>query len=221
MNKYDLVIFDVDGTLLDTSPGILEAVKYTIGKMNLPLYNDEILSGFIGPPLKNTFRELYSMDDSAIEEAVTIFRDYYKANTILKASVYDGMIQVLENLYDAGIQIAVATYKRDDLAKLLMSHFHIDSFTSNIYGADSAGMLSKSDIIEKCIADSGVPDRRRVVMIGDSKNDAVGTQKAGICFIGVTYGFGFGKVDDIDAVKREGCANTPLELSELFISEMN
>lgn len=190
MNKYDLVIFDVDGTLLDTTESVVMSAKHAITTKGYDMPSDSVLLTFIGPPLQVSFENIFGLKGQERDEAVAVFRDFYAEN-LLRAKPYDGTTQLFEYLKEKGIATAIATYKREDYAKKLLSHFGFADFTDNIHGAAVDNTLTKHDIIEECIEESGVADRRRIVMIGDTLHDANGAEQSGIDFIGVTYGFGF------------------------------
>lgn len=216
MNRYDLAVFDLDGTILDTTEGVLSAVKYTIRKMNFPMLSDETLSSFIGPPIQNSFAQAYGLSGDILQEIATIFRDQYKNEDLLKAVPYEGIYEVFSRLVERHIIPAVATYKREDYALTLLKYYHFDNYTGIMHGADHENKLKKQDIIKMCIAEAGVSDYRRVVMIGDTVHDAAGAAELGIDFIGVTFGFGFRTGGDLADVDHVGVADTPLQLLEFM-----
>ena len=216
MNKFELAIFDVDGTLLDTTEGVLAAVRYTIDHFGLsPLPEKELLS-FIGPPIQNSFRAYYGFSDERLQELAETFRRRYKEKELLRAVPYDGIYDVFEMLMEKGVKLAVATYKRQDYAVELLKHFHFDRYTKILYGADNFNKLKKKDIILKCLEDSRVYDSSKAVMVGDSDNDAVGAAALNMNFIGVTYGFGFSNEKDINQNISVGVAHTPREILLYF-----
>lgn len=219
MQHFDVVVFDVDGTLLDTSEGVLASVKYTIEKHNLPEIDEATLRTFIGPPIQDSFARVYGLSGEILQELATTFRNQYKDVDLLKAVPYDGIFEVFEKLLAAGIKPAIATYKRQDYATRIMEHFGFDKYTDIIYGADHENKLKKRDIIELALKDSGVTDFSRAVMIGDSDNDAIGAEGIGTEFIGVTYGFGFKSKEDIDKFTNIGSADTTKELITLLVGE--
>ena len=135
-----------------------------------------------------------------------MFRNRYKDHDLLKAVPYDGMFETIEELSRAGIRTAVATYKRQDYADRILEHFGFDKVCDHICGSDFEQKLSKSDIIENAIRLLEVSDRSRVVMVGDSDNDAEGAKGIGVPFVGVTYGFGFATEDDVNAFPNIGSA---------------
>lgn len=208
MPDFDVAIFDLDGTLLDTSEGIRESVKYTIKEYGFPMLDDCVIDSFIGPPIQNSFARVYGLEGSILQDIATTFRNRYKEKDLLKATAYDGIYEVFEKLREKGIQVAVATYKRQDYAEMILRHFGFDKYTEIMYGADHENKLKKKDIIEKVLRDCGVKDYTRAVMIGDSDNDAIGAADIGIKFIGVTYGFGFKTEADVLRYPAIGCAGT-------------
>lgn len=212
MRRYDAVIFDLDGTLLDTSEGITRSVGYVIDSLKLPEITPEVLRTFIGPPMQRSFARVFSLGETEAKEAADMFRNRYKGDDLLLAKPYEGIFETIEELGRAGIRSAVATYKRQDYADRLLSHFGFDAVCSAICGSDFEQKLSKKDIIENAMAKLGISDKSRVVMVGDSDNDAIGAAELGLPFIGVTYGFGFASEADVDAFSNTGVAKSPAGL---------
>lgn len=191
MNKYDLVIFDLDGTLLDTTEGIMDSVIYTINSMSLHMLEKDDFKQFIGPPIIETFGKVYGLNMDDAKKATDIFRDVYKEKNLYKAIEYEGICNLLRTLSERNIKNAVATYKREDYAKKLINNYYFKKYLNYIYGSDDNNFLKKSDIIEKCIVKSNIIDRNRIVMVGDTEFDYIGAKEAKIDFISVNYGFGF------------------------------
>ena len=211
-NRYDLAVFDLDGTLLDTRGGVLSAVKYTIKEFGYEMPDEDTLRTFIGPPVQEGFARVYGLEGAILQEIATVFRNFYSTKTLLEAELYDGMIELFEAMRERGITPAVATYKREDYALRLLRHFGFDRYTDVMFGGDHENKLKKRDIIEKCINTAGVSDLSRVVMIGDTEFDAVGARDIGVDFIGVSYGFGYRSVDEIKGCGAVGAAQTPMEI---------
>ena len=211
-NRYDLVIFDLDGTLLDTSSGLLRAITHTIKVMGFAPLDEKMLDTFIGPPIQDSFARAYGLSGPILQEIAGVFRDRYSTADLLGATAYDGIFALFDALIARGVQVAVATYKREDYALTLLRHFGFDRYTAILHGGDHENKLKKKDIIDICINESGVTDKSRVVMVGDTAHDAVGAEGMGIDFIGVTYGFGFKSAADLGEHATVGVAATPLEI---------
>ncbi len=217
-NEYGAVIFDVDGTLLNTAEGVLSAVKYTIRQYGLRELSENELQTFIGPPIQNSFQKHYGITDyDQLQTIATTFRNRYKDVDLLKAEPYEGIYELCEALTANGIRIAIATYKREDYAIKLLKHFRFDRYTEIMYGADHENKLKKSDIICKCLDALQITEKHQAVMIGDSENDAKGAEQIGLDFIGVTYGFDFRTSDDIMKYSTAiGSADFALDILKLL-----
>ena len=216
MSQYELAIFDVDGTLLDTTEGVLASVIYAMRVQNLSVPDTGVLRTFIGPPIQDSFAKLYGIQGQDLQEIADIFREHYKNCDLLKAAPYQGIFEVFQLLSKRNVKSAIATYKRQDYAETIVKYFGFDQFTNIIYGADSKNQLKKVDIIRKCIEQSSVSDYSKIVMIGDSAHDALGAKQLNIDFIGVTYGFGFRNNDEVDQYPNIGTAKTPVEIMDLL-----
>lgn len=216
MKKYEVAVFDVDGTLLDTTEGILASVRYTIHKMGFVPLSEEQMLTFIGPPIQDSFSQVYHLEGEILQTIATCFRNRYKDFELFKAVPYDGIYELLDALSDKGIKLAVATYKRQDYAEAILKHFGFDKYTDILYGADHENKLKKMDIIKKCMDDLRIYDYSKAVMIGDSRHDAIGAQKIGIDFIGVTYGFDFKLPSEVFAYDAVGAANSPKDILQYF-----
>lgn len=192
MHKYKAILFDLDGTLLDTSEGIISSVKYAIDIMGLESLSDNRIQSFIGPPIQNTFKEVYNLCDEETSKIASIFRERYSTVDLFKAKPYDGVLETLSKLKKQGYYIGIATYKREDYAKKIVEHFGLSKYCDVIEGSDFAGKLSKSDIINRCIDKLSV-EKNEILMVGDTENDRIGAEMLCVDFLPVTYGFGFNR----------------------------
>ena len=213
---YEIAVFDVDGTLLDTTEGVIAAVEYTIEKKGLKPLDRETLLTFIGPPIQDSFARVYGLSGEVLQELATIFRESYKNDYLYKAVPYEGIYEVCDALRDKGVKIAVATYKRQDYAENILKHFEFDKYSNIMYGADHENKLKKVDIIRKCMDDLGVHDYSHALMIGDSSHDALGAKQIGMDFLGVTYGFDFKTKEDVEEFPSIGSVATAMEILDYF-----
>ena len=216
--KYELAIFDLDGTLLDTSIGILASAKFAIEQMGLDMPDESILETFIGPPIQNSFAKTFDLTDKEVKKMANLFREQYKSNDLLKAVEYEGIFEAIDILLKNNIKTAVATYKRQDYAEILLSHFGFDRCIEIFCGSDFEGKLTKSDIILNSIKEAQVDDYSKVIMVGDTHHDGLGAETLGVDFLAVTFGFGYKKASDV-IEKNTGIANSPLDIAKIIFGE--
>lgn len=213
--KFRNVIFDLDGTLLDTSAGIIESVLYTVGKMNLKPLSEPELRSFIGPPLRRSFKEICGCAEDEASEAVRVFRAFYQAGAVLHASPYDGMEKLCRTLSEAGVRTGAATNKPERFASALIVNFGLDRYIHPVFGADENGTFSKADLVRMCMEEmGGTPSD--TVLIGDTDNDAAGAEEAGVPFIAVTYGFGYRCAADVSGHPCVGAADSPMDILRIL-----
>lgn len=184
------VLFDLDGTLLDTSEGIKHSVRYTLSKMGYDELPEETILKFVGPTIQNSLMSFCGVDAEEAQKGANVFRDFYKSEALFEASLYDGIIELLQELKGRGVRIGVATYKREDYALDLLHKFGITEYCDVIHGADNDNKLTKADIVEMCISELGA-DKSEVILVGDTEHDAKGAYEARVKFVAVTWGFGY------------------------------
>ncbi len=187
---YGLIVFDLDGTLLDTSEGIIHAIDETVRRQGKEYIPREIIGTFIGPPIYNSFQNHYGLTDDEALVMMNVFRDLYANVYLSEARVYDGIKGLLAHLKSRGFKTAVATNKRDDYTHSLMDMKGLSKYFDVINGSDFFNKMTKADIIVKCLEDTGC-SASEALMVGDSEGDLKGARKAGTDFVGVGYGFGF------------------------------
>ena len=188
--RYKNIIFDLDGTLLDTSEGIKDAVRFTIEKMGYRHLEDKEMDSFIGPPIQNSLINHFGCTTEEAQRGAGVFREYYKDVSLLKASPYKGIYELMEFIIKNDMNAAVATYKREDYALKLLNAYKFDDYCKVMHGADNFNKLTKSDIIKNCV-DELCGKVEESLYVGDTNGDLKGSAECGMDFIGVTYGFGF------------------------------
>lgn len=187
---YKGIIFDLDGTLLDTSEGVLSSVRHTIKTMGYQELPEETLLTFIGPPVKRSLMDHFHLNDEEADCGTAIFREQYKNHDLLKAHPYEGIIQLLDSLKRQGFFIGVATLKRQDYAVTILEHFGIAERCDLICGSDMASKMQKADVLNQCLTGLHLSPSE-ALLIGDTASDAVGAKTVGTDFMAVTFGFGF------------------------------
>ena len=216
--KYDYVVFDLDGTLLDTREGVIAAIVKTIEEYHFEVPNQSVLESLIGPPMQTSFKKMYGLSDEESMKMANRFRDYYKTDEILfQAKEYDGIYDLISSLIQEHIYIGVATYKREDYAKRLLIGKGFDKYTDYMYGSDFEGKLKKHDIIRLCLDEMRCTDYSRAVYVGDGKSDGVGAKTVGIDFIAVLYGFDFKTEEDAREFSPVGTARRCNDIKDIVL----
>lgn len=190
-----VIIFDLDGTLLDTSPGIFGSVRYAEQHMKLPPVDDLVLPQFVGPPPKEMYMKIYGLTQEEALNAVSFHREYGMNKAIYEAEVYAGIPETLSELRKRGCKLAVATLKKQAIAEVILENFKLAEYFDSIVGMNEEETLTKKDTIELAMKDTNSSE---AVMVGDSNYDYLGAKEARAGFIGVLYGFGFNKNGEYD-----------------------
>ncbi len=209
------VIFDLDGTLADTSPGILNSHIHTLKATNLPIPAIDELRKLIGGPLLETYKKAFGFSEEDAVKAVKIYREYYATEGVNQAEIYDGISQMLENLKNAGCKLMVATLKAQKFARPLLEKLNVAKYFDYICGVDDNDTKTKTTLLLECIEFAGLP-KEDVVLVGDSEFDCEGAKNTKIGFIGVTYGFGYKKEMKIDGIVL---CHSPEEIKRTVLCE--
>lgn len=187
---YKNILFDMDGTLINSYEGIYRAYQYTFEKLDLKFPGKQFVQKAIGAPLPYAFEHLCGMDPKLAAYAIFHYRTYYADTGKHQAFVYDGIQKTLDTLQKKGCFLGVVTLKREDFAIDILKEMDLFSYFDLICGIDTGSRLSKADLIQKCLCKAGL-DREKTLLVGDSIFDSAGAEKTGIDFMAVTYGFGF------------------------------
>ena len=189
--SWDVVLFDLDGTLTDSGLGVANGVKYALKNLGYDVPEGEELHKYLGPPLWSSFKEFAGVKDEEIQEAVKLYRDYYNETGAYENSVFDGIPELLTDLNIAGKRLAVATSKVDYAAVNILRHFNLDHHFDVIAGGDEDGSVrgTKALVIEHALNELSLCDGTSIVMIGDREHDVHGAADHGLPTIGVTWGY--------------------------------
>ena len=210
------ILFDLDGTLTDSKTGIVKSAQYALESFGIKIENTDDLTSFIGPPIRQSFKEFYGFDDINVERAVEKFRERYFSIGVYENEMYEGIDVLLHKLKDNGKTLFVATSKVTTLANIVLSHFKIDNYFTFVSGAEMNGNRSeKAEVIEYALEQNNITDLISCLMIGDRKHDILGAKNVGIKSIGVLYGYG--GFDELSNAGADFIVKDVGELSELLL----
>ena len=187
-----LVIFDLDGTLLNTIEDLGNAANYALSQNGYPTHSLASYPFFVGNGVRNLIRKALPDDmrtDSIIESLLKDFKEYYNEHNTDCTKPYDGIEELLRNLQDNGVKIAVASNKYQQATEKIIAHYFGDIDFVAVYG-QREGVNVKPDpsVVFSILSDAKVP-KSEVLYVGDSGVDMETARRACVDSVGVTWGF--------------------------------
>ncbi len=215
--KYKHLFFDLDGTLIDSKRGIFNAVHYTLDKMEIKAEDrPSDFNPFIGPPLRDSFRDLFNLTVEEAEMATKIYREYYSKTGLYEYSIYDGIPEALNQLVERGFVISLVTSKAESYARLIIESTPFSKYFETVSGCELDGRRStKHELINYTLHKLKLSPSADVLMIGDRYHDIRGAKLAGVSSAAVLYGYGSN--DELLEEAPDLFINTPYELTSLLI----
>ncbi len=220
MERFQTVLFDLDGTLTDPGVGVTNAVAYALEKWGIHNTDRRELYCFIGPPLEESFMRFYGFSREDAMRAIAEYRVYYSDKGLYENEVYSGIPALLDALRAAGLTLAVATSKPEHFARQVLEHFGLAERFDLICGATLDGSVSKkADVVAlalRRLAEAG-KDIHHIVMVGDREQDVHGAAANGIPTIGVL--FGYGDQAELEGAGARWIAETAEDVEKLLLRE--
>lgn len=213
--NYSTIMFDLDGTLTDPKPGITKSVQYALAKFGIMEDDLDLLEPFIGPPLMNSFIELYHFSENEARTAVDYYREYFKETGMYENEVYPGIRELLKRIKEQNRTLIVATSKPEVFARRILDYFKLAPFFDHICGSQLDGTLSDKSELIQYILETKQLNKSHAIMIGDRKHDIIGAHRNGIASIGVTYGYG--SQEELEDIRPTVIVNTVTELSKVLL----
>ena len=184
------ILFDLDGTIIDSGPGIIHSLLTALDVMGVSRPDESEWSSMVGPPLWEMFSR-FGLEGDDIERAIVAYRTEYRAVGMYDFTVYDGMAEALRELQGRGERLAIATAKLDQFAIAMLTHAGLEDCFEVIAGVDPEGTRrTKVAVMRHCFEELAWSDHRNAVMIGDRSHDGEGAAELGTPFVGVSWGYG-------------------------------
>lgn len=207
------LFFDMDGTLIDSEPGIVGGIVHTFDALGQMLPSTDQLRGWIGPPLRDSFHERFGGDEAMVEQALALYRERYDTVGWTEHSVFAGIAEAITALHAAGHRMAVVTSKNERFARRIVEHLSFGGCFEEVVGAsDDGARRFKPDLVAEALRRLQLAPAQ-CVMIGDRRMDIEGARAHGLRSIGVLWGFG-----DEAELRRAGAdvlATDPAQLAAL------
>ena len=192
MKKYTTILFDLDGTLVDSGIGVTDSVAYALKKFGIEPPPREELFKFIGPPLVESFRDFCGFDEDRVTLAVEYFREYYGDRGVLECTMYEGVLELMASLKKKGYVLSLASSKAEMYAEQVVKNKGIFPYLDHLAAAsaDEKTRATKKAVIEYALTLCQEKDTSRILMVGDRHFDINGAKAFGMDSVGVTFGYG-------------------------------
>ena len=192
MARYDYVIFDFDGTVVDTGEGIIKSLQYSFEQMGREIPDMSDLKKFIGPPIHYSYTHFYGVSEDEVGEYIKKYRERYKIKGIYESVLYDGMKELLSELRSRGVKLGIASSKPEHLIYSVADYLKITDMFDAIVGVkiDDSNHSTKTGLVLDAMKKLGVKDKSRVLMVGDRCFDIDGASGAGVKSCGALWGYG-------------------------------
>lgn len=216
--KYEVVMFDLDGTISDSAKGVADCITAVMQDLKKPVPDLSDVSKYVGPPLVTTFEKLCKLSGGQALNALERYRNYYEKIGKPQNKLFTGIDKVIEQVNSSGAQAVVATSKLESSAREVLELLGISHLFSFVCGSNINGdRKEKAEIIEYIMKHTGCNNPEKMVLIGDTGFDAAGAKKTGCNFIGVTYGCG--TKEQMHAQGARNFAHEPEELISFLFKE--
>ena len=217
MNNY--LLFDLDGTLSDSGPGVTRSAQYALEKFGIKVDDPDELKFFLGPPLKDSFMNFYGFSEEDALKAIEIYRERYRPIGIYENSLFPGVKHMLKTLKRHGAKLAVASSKPEDMVHTVLKTYGVEKYFDVIVGAiESEGLVEKNDVIDKALRllfNGGEIDYDNTVMIGDRKFDINGAKAYGLTSVGLVHDVTF--LEELKEAGADYIVFSAKELEDLLL----
>ena len=212
--KYKNIIFDLDGTLTDSKPGIVKGVQYALRCYGVDEPDLDKLTSFVGPPLYKSFMDYLDCSEEEAKEAVECYREYYAETGLYENALYDGVEGLLYALKEKGYRLLIASSKPRIYVKRILSFFRILRYFDIVEGSELDSKRTDKAELLGYVLDKWNLKAEECVMIGDRKHDVLGARANGMDSIAV--GYGYGSEDELSKAGPTYFFSTIEELKNFF-----
>lgn len=216
MRAVENILFDLDGTLVDSSGAIRASLAHALERIGGRFPEDLPVTGMIGLPLLDILRQHFGVVGEPAEQAIAYYRSHYDRHARAATIVYEHIDTVLSHLHGAGLRLYVATVKPAPIARKVLREMGLSNCFDGVAGSSMDHRLrDKAGIIRALVREHGLAPQRSA-MVGDRAQDVAGARANGLLAVGVTWGFG--SAGELAAAQPDHLLQRPAEITPLFTS---
>lgn len=205
------ILFDLDGTLIDSSEGITKSTQYALAHYGIIENDLSKFYKFIGPPLVASFKKYYDFSEEQAVEAVAVYRERYNKIGLFECSLYPGVQECIEKLKAQGYLIGMASSKPEVSCRRILEHFGILELFDDVVGATFDGRIdTKEEVLNEVMRRWSDVPKDEMCLIGDTMFDVEGANQVGIRTVAVTFGFG-----DVEQMVKAGAVAICEDMTKL------
>ena len=214
--KYKNIIFDLDGTITDSKPGIVKGVQYALHCYGVEEPDLDKLTSFVGPPLYKSFMNYLECTEDEAKEVVECYREYYAETGLYENALYEGAEALLYALKEKGYRLLIASSKPRLYVKRILSYFRVMRYFDIVEGSElDSKRTDKAELLSYVIEKWNLK-AEECVMVGDRKHDVLGAKANGMDSIAV--GYGYGSEDELSKAGPTYFFPTIEELKNFFLN---
>jgi phosphoglycolate phosphatase len=220
MSKIRSVLLDLDGTLIDSRPGIVASSLVALRALGHNPSEALDITCFIGSPLEDMLRALLRLhEDDRVDEAVVAYRRHYGDSGFLGSELYPGISDALKEMRQAGLRIYIATSKREAFARRILEHLKLAGYFDGIYGSVHGGKLDhKPDLLAHILSEQNLL-ASHTLMVGDRRYDIVGAHAVSMRGLGVLWGYG--SRDELETAGADHLVERTADLARTVLSMLD
>ena len=220
MSPAHSVLLDLDGTLVDSQPGILASCVATLRALGHDPGEALDIEHAIGPPLEHVLQALLqTRGDDRIGEAVAAYRQHYGESGLLGSELYPGISNALEHMRQAGLRIYLATSKREVFARRILENLKLVTYFDGIYGSVPSGQLDhKPELLAHILSQQDICASHGL-MVGDRRHDIVGAHAVNMRGLGVLWGYG--SRGELEEAGADQLVESTADLARVVLSMLN
>lgn len=215
---YTYILFDLDGTVTQSGPGIVNSVRYALEKMGAAPLDTRTLEKFVGPPLADSMMNYAGLTRQEAGRAIGFYREYYTEKGMFENSVYPGVEDMLRALKADGRVLALATSKPEAFAGQILEYFHLAEYFSFVCGASmDEKRVEKAEVIAYTLKTMKINEAQRAdfLMVGDREHDILGAKSNGLDSLGVLYGYG--SYEELKNAGADYIAETAAQAAQMIL----